>query len=122
MLVLEEQHGIIGADRGTQQAAYVERSGRHHHAQAGNVREDHFAALAVIDRAAGEIAADRDANHDGRLEMAGGAPANSGHLIAQLHHGRPDVIEKLNFGNRLQPANGHADRAADDIALRPEVN
>ena len=73
------------------------------------MREGHFAALAVINRAAGEVAADRNANHDGRFEMSGGAPANRGHLIAQLHHGRPDVIEELNFGNRFQAANGHAD-------------
>ena len=53
MLVLEEQHRIIAANGRAQQAANIERRRRHHHAQAGNMREDDFAALAVIDRAAG---------------------------------------------------------------------
>src|SRR3984885_1158549 len=47
--------------------------------------------------------------------MSGGAPANGGHLVAELHHGRPNVIEELNFGNWFEAANGHADGAADDI-------
>ncbi len=73
-----------------------------------------FAALAVIDRSAGEIPANRNAHDDGRLESASGAPAQRGEFVAELHHGRPDVVEELNFGDRLQPANGHADRATDD--------
>ena len=58
MLVLEEEHGIVRAHGRAQQAAEIERRGRHHHAQPGNVRERHLAALAVIDRAAGQISAD----------------------------------------------------------------
>ena len=76
----------------------------------------HLAALAVIDGAAVEIAADGDAQHQRRGESAVGAPADGGQLIANLHHGGPDVIEELNLGDRLQPARGHADGAADDAA------
>ena len=65
MLVLEEHHRIVAANGGAQQAGDVERGGRHDHAQAGTMREDRFAALAVIDAAAGEIAADGNANHRG---------------------------------------------------------
>ena len=39
-----------------------------HDAQAGNVGEYGFAALAVINGAAVKIAADGDANHDGGLK------------------------------------------------------
>ena len=67
MLVLEEQHGIVGANGGAQQSADIERGGRHHHAQAGDVREDNFAALAVINGAAGEISADGNANDRGAI-------------------------------------------------------
>ena len=59
MLVLEKHYGIVAADGGAQQAGDVERGGWHDDAQAGTVSEDGFAALAVINRAAGEIAADR---------------------------------------------------------------
>ena len=31
-----------------------------------------------------------------------------------MHHGGPDVIEELDFGDGLQSAHGHADGAADD--------
>ena len=41
-----------------------------------------------------------------------------GQFIPDLHHRRPDVVEKLNFHHRLQPARGHADRAAHDAGLR----
>ena len=64
-LVLEEQNRIVAADGGAQQAAGIQRVRRHHHAQAGDVRELHLAALAVIDGAAVQIAADGDAQHDG---------------------------------------------------------
>ncbi len=33
MFVLEKHHGIVGPNRGAQQAANVEGRGRHHHAQ-----------------------------------------------------------------------------------------
>ena len=75
MFVLEEHHRVVAADRGAQQAGNVERGGGHDDAQARAMREDRFAALAVIDAAAGEIAADGDANHRGAFEVAVGAPA-----------------------------------------------
>ena len=69
MLVLEEHHRIVAADGGAQQAAEIQRGRRHHHAQTRAMRENHFAALAVIDPAAGQIAADGSANHHRRFEM-----------------------------------------------------
>ena len=49
MFVFEEEHRIVAADRRAKQAAEIERGRRHHHADSRRVREQHFAALAVID-------------------------------------------------------------------------
>ena len=71
----------------------------------------------MIDGAAGEIAADGHANHDRAGPLAVGAPAQDGELVVNLVHGRPDVIEELNFDDRLHAAHGVADGAADDVGL-----
>src|SRR5712664_2384811 len=118
MLVLEEHHRIVAADRGAEKAGNVEGGGRHDHAQAGAMREDGFAALAVVNAAAGEVAADGYAQHRGRFEIAVGAPAQDTELVANLHHGRPDVVKELDLRHRLEAASGHADGAADNAGLR----
>ena len=53
----------------------------------------------------------------GALETAVGAPAHDAEFVANLHHGRPDVVEELDFGDGLQSARGHADGAADDVGF-----
>ena len=58
--MFQEQHRIFAADRRAQQAAGIERVRREYNAQAGNMREGHFTALAVINGAAIQIAADRE--------------------------------------------------------------
>ena len=65
VLVLEEQHRVFASERGAQQPGGVTRPRRERDQQAGHVGEDRLAALAVPDRAALEVAADRDA-HDHR--------------------------------------------------------
>ena len=117
-LVLQEQHRIVAANRRAQQAVGVERIRRQHHPHARRVGEDAFAALRVIDGAAGEIAADRRPAPPRAGEGVVGAPAHQRQLIAKLVHGRPDVVEELNLDDRLQPARGHADGAAYNIGLR----
>ena len=118
MLVLEEHHRVITADGGAQQAGDIHRGGRHHDAQAGAVREDRLAALAVIDGAARKITADGYAKDHGAFELSVGAPAHDAEFIADLHHGGPDVVEELNFGDGLHAARGHADGAADNAGFR----
>ena len=95
----------------------IERRRRHHHAQPRNVREDHFAALAVINPAARQVSADRHAHHRRAFEMSRRTPAQVRQLVAQLHHRRPDVIEELNLRDRLQPAHRHSQRAPHDARL-----
>src|SRR6266852_3246599 len=80
--------------------------------------ESDFSALAMVDGAAGQISADGHADDRRRLELSRGAPAHHGELVADLHHGRPDVVEELNFRDGLQAARGHADGAADDAGFR----
>src|SRR5258708_23177148 len=81
------------------------------------MRENRFAALAVIDRAAGEVTADGYAQDDGAFEFAVGAPAHDAEFIADLHHGGPDVVEELNFGDGLHATGGHADCTAPDACF-----
>ena len=73
--------------------------------------------LRVIDRAAGQIAADGHANHGRRSPCAVGAPAHQRQFIANLVHGRPDVVEELNLDHRLHAAHRIADGAADDVGF-----
>ena len=68
----------------------------------------------MVNRPPVQIAADGDANYRRAGEGAVGAPAQRGHLVAKLHHGGPDVIEKLDLGYRLEAAHGHADGPAHD--------
>ena len=76
--MLQEQHRIVATDRGSQQPVRVLGGRREHHAHAGGVREEHLTALAVIDRAAGEIPTDGRADHGRALEAAVGPPAQAG--------------------------------------------
>ena len=116
-LVLEEKHRIIGANRGAQQAAGIQRIRWHDDAQAWDVRELHLAALAVIDGAAVQVSADGHAQHHGAGESAVRAPADRGQFIADLHHRGPDVIEELHLRHRLQAARGHPNGAAGNGGL-----
>src|SRR5208283_164137 len=118
MFVLEEHHRIVAANGGAQKTGDIQRGGRHDHAQAGAMRKDGFAALTVINGAAGEIAADGHANDGGAFEGTVGAPTKDAEFIANLHHGGPDVIEELDFRDGLQASGGHADGAAYDAGFR----
>src|SRR5581483_3510361 len=80
--------------------------------------ELYFAGLAVVDRAAVQISANRDAQYQRTGERAVRTPSQRRHLVADLHHRRPDVIEKLHLGHWLQSARGHTDGAARDRGLR----
>ena len=63
VLVLEEEHRILAGKCGAQQARDVAGAGREDHDEARDVGEDRLAALRVPDRPAGDVAADRAAQH-----------------------------------------------------------
>ena len=117
VLVLEEQHRVVAADRRAQQAGRVLRVRRKRDADAGAVREDALARLAVVRRAAAQVAADRDADHHRAREGVVRPVAHHRHFVAELHHRRPDVVEELDLDDRLDAARRHADGAADDVGL-----
>ena len=118
MLVLEEHHRVVAADGCAQKTRDVQRRGRHHHTQARAVRKYRFAALAVIHPPAGQVAADGHANDHRRFERPIRTPAHHAQLIANLHHGWPDVVEELDFRDGLQSACGHPQGAPDDAGFR----
>ena len=115
--MLEEQHRIVAADRRAQQTRRVLRVRRIRDAEAGAVREDALARLAVVRCAAAQVAADRHANDHRAREVVARSVPHHRHLVAQLHHRRPDVVEELDLDDRLDAARRHADRAADDVGL-----
>ena len=61
----------------------------------------HLARLAVIDTAAAQIPADRRADDYGTGEVPLRPPAHVRQLVANLHHGWPDVVKELDLDHRL---------------------
>ena len=117
VLGLEEQHRVVAADGRPQQAGGVGGVRRIGDAQPRAVREDALARLAVVERAAAQVAADGRADHQRARERVVRPVPQHGQLVADLHHRRPDVVEELDLDHRLQPADGHAHRPADDVGL-----
>ena len=117
MLVLEEQHRIVAADRGPQQADGVDRGRRKRDADAGTVREDALARLAVVRAAAAQVPANRRADDERARKLVARPVAQHRHLVADLHHRGPDVVEELNLDDRLEPARSHPDGASDDAGF-----
>src|SRR5689334_17516084 len=73
-----------------------------------------LSALRVIDRAAGEVPTNGNTNDSGTGESTIRAPANDRQFVAHLMEGWPDIVEELNFDDRLQASRGDASRAPDD--------
>ena len=115
--MLEEEHGVVAADRRAQEAVRVERVGRHDDAQSRDVRHEDDARLRVVDGAAADVSADRHADDDGRGERVARAPADVRELVVDLHVRRPDVVVELDLDDGLQAPHRHPDRAADDVRL-----
>jgi hypothetical protein len=71
----------------------------------------------VIGRPSPEIAANRRPDHHRTGELVVGSVPQHRHLVAHLHHGGPDVVEELNFDDRLDAAHGQADTPANDAGF-----
>ena len=119
VLVLEEQHRVLGLQGRPQQPDGVGGPGRHDHGEAGDVGEDGLAGLRVPDGPAGHVAADRHPQHHRAAERPVGAPADGGRLALDLVHGRPDVVEELHLGHRPQPPQALAHGPARRCWPRP---
>ncbi len=86
-------------------------------AQPWNSGENRRTGLRVIDGATLEVAAIGDAHDDRRTVGIVRPPPHQRELIAQLHVRRPDVVEELDFHDRLHPARRESDRTPDDVGL-----
>ncbi len=117
VLVLEEEDRVLATDGGAQEPVGVLGVRGNHHPQPGDVGEENLAALAVVDRAALQVAAVGHANDHRTGEGPVRAPADEGQLVADLHERRPDVVEELDLHDRLQAAGGHADGPPHDGGL-----
>ena len=84
VLGLQEEHRVVAADGGAQQAGGIQGRAGIDHPQAGDVGEGALAALAVVDGAAHEVAADGHPHHHGGLEVvvasASGCVASSSRI------------------------------------------
>src|SRR4029079_19503239 len=68
VLVLQEQDGGVASNRGSQKAGRITRVGGEDDTNAGAVRKDAFARLAVIRGAPPEVSTDRRPDHHGTGE------------------------------------------------------
>ena len=118
VLVLEEQHRVVAADRRAQQPGRVDaRSTGTRCGCRGSARRcSRPTGCGTARRRAGSrrSATRITIGHD---EVVARAVAQHRHLVADLHHRRPDVVEELDLDDRLDAARRHADGAADDVGL-----
>jgi hypothetical protein len=103
--MFEEDHRIIAAKAGAQQADGVLRIGRDCNQPAGIVDELHFIGLAVPGIADLEEAAGH-AQHHGCGKAIVGAPAH-GAAIVDLLDRRLGIFAELDFRHRHQAGHGH---------------
>src|SRR6185369_7862489 len=75
-LVLEEEDWVVTTNGGAEQTRGIERIGREHYAQSGNVGENALAALGVIDGTSCQIAADGHTYDGGSGKSIVGPPSN----------------------------------------------
>src|SRR4029077_2459130 len=91
--------------------------GRHDDLDAAHVRENALRTLRVGLPAA-DTAAARGADGHGCGELTRRAVAQPGELAHDLIEARIDVIGKLDFRDRLEAVDPHADGRGDDAAFR----
>ena len=115
-LGLEEDHRIVVLDARDQQALGVVRVGRHHRAQAADVREHRLGRLAVRLAAVDAAAAGHADRHRGG-EVAGRAVAQARRLGHDLVGRRIEVVGELDLDDRAQAVRAHAHRGTDDAAF-----
>ncbi len=113
-LVLEEEHGVIVADRGLQQPLGIIRSRGIDHLQPGRVHEIHL-RIRGVERASVHAAAGRPTNH----HRGRGIPEvmSLGDKIRDLIERANDEVDELHFANGTQAAVAHPASSADDGAL-----
>ncbi len=100
-----------------QQAVGARGRGGANDSESRRVREQRFETLGVMLRRMNAAAMGR-ANDNGAGETPARAVAHARQVIDDLIHRGIDEAHELNFGDRLQALDRHADRHAGDHALR----
>ena len=116
LLVLEEQHRVVVADRGPEQALGVVGRRRDDDLEARDVGEERLDRLRVVQRAV-DAAAVRRADHHRHAEPVVRAVAHPRRLGHDLVERRVDEVRELDLGDRPQAVHRGADRRADDHRL-----
>ena len=116
LLVLEEQHRVVVADRRAEQPARVVRRRRDDDLEPGHVGEEGLDALRVVQRAVDAAAVRRPDDHRHAVAVVR-AVAHPGRLGHDLVERREDEVGELDLGDRPQAVDRRADRGADDHRL-----
>src|SRR5207253_8462955 len=74
--------------------------------------------LTMINRASRKVPANGSPDHHGAGKAVVRPPAQGSKFVPDLHHRRPDIIEKLNLDDGLEASRRHAHGATDDTRLR----
>src|SRR5438477_11907847 len=117
-LRLHEDHRVILADGGDQEALCIDRIGGADHLQSRRMDEKRLRRLRVI-VAAFDSAAHRGADHHRRAVLPPAAIPELGPLVDDLIEGRKDEVRELDLGDRAQSVHRHPDRRPDDARLGP---
>ena len=112
----EEQHRIVVADGGLEQALDVRRSRRHHHLQARRMREHRFQVVVVL-RADAPAAAGHAQGDQRELELPAGQVAQLAGAVDQRVHRIGEKGREQQIDHRPQAAGGRAHRGAGDDSL-----
>ena len=114
--VLDEQHGIVVADRRLEQAVGVERRRRRDDLEAGRVREHHLEALRVLGRQLRAGAGGR-ADHERHADLAAEHLAHLGRVVHDHVHGHEDEVDRHDLDDRPQAEHRGAHAGADEALL-----
>ncbi len=113
---LEEEHGIVVADRRLQQPARVGGRGRGDDLQAGHVREPGVEALRVLGREL-RAAAARRADDQRAARLAAEHVADLGRVVDDLVEGVEREVHGHDLHDRPRAGHRRADRGADEALL-----
>ena len=113
-LVLEEEHGVVVADRGLDQALRVVGRRRLHDLESRRVREVRLRVLGV-ERAAVHAAAGGAADDERHADAR--AVARLGGEVRDHVEGAGDEVDELHLGDRPHAHHRRADGRADDRRL-----
>ena len=113
--MLKDEHGVVVADGGLEDALRVVGVRRGHDLEAGNVDEIALGALAVL--GAAQRRADGCPHHHRHGQFPAGHVAQFRGLVDELVHALEQEVRVLHIRDRPHPEHGRADRGSRDRLL-----